>query len=305
MKKFSLLFLVGVLALSMVACGNKKKEEATPDAAIEETIKDESVEVITTEPEEEVEEETDKEDSESDDVTNIGDVDITANLEPGEELVIGGVTYTEEDLAKLSEEELMGLAFQAMGEAMMNGDGFEMEQPDKYMVEELSGVTLGEAVENGYEIVGYMSSMGDVTVLLDMNTDTPEFDAMADTFEGLTIAQLKDEYDARFGCLSFNDQYILSATIGDLKISFDIEHINEAMAQQDEDDLFFDWEDTDVVQNDRIYNVEVASLQVDAALDAESNVKLEEVLEDLETEIIETMMNELVIESAGYTLSNW
>ena len=76
------------------------------------------------------------------------------------------------------------------------------------------------------------------------------------------------------------------------------------MEQQDEDDLFFDWEDTDVVQNDRIYNVEVASLQIDASLDAESNAKLEAV-EDLETDIIEAMADELEIESAGYKLSDW
>lgn len=216
-----------------------------------------------------------------------------AELKPDVELFYG---FTEEELNQMDTEvqaQLMNEWAEKMEIAMLDNE-----------VRELSEVTLGEAVENGYEIIGHMSSMGDVTVLLDMNTDTPEFDAMADTFEGLTIAQLKDEYDARFGCLGFNDQYILSATIGDLKISFDIEHINEAMEQQDEDDLFFDWEDTDVVQNDRIYNVEVASLQIDASLDAESNAKLEAV-EDLETDIIEAMADELVIESAGYKLSDW
>lgn len=168
------------------------------------------------------------------------------------------------------------------------------------IIKELSDKTLDEAMDAGYDLSGY-ASVGDKTqIFLQSNEIDDTITELKESIEDMTVEDLVDKYDISIGYSGFNGKYIFTVDIGSVCLSFDLENGVKAL-EAHEDESFFDLEDAEEIQNDKLENLNVEYLNITAELDKESNKKLSE-LEDIDTDIIESMKDEIVISKAYYTV---
>lgn len=168
------------------------------------------------------------------------------------------------------------------------------------IIKELSDKTLDEAIDAGYDLSGY-ASIGDTTQLfLQSSKIDDNVTELKKSIEGMTVSELVDKYDVSIGYSGFNGEYIFTIDIGSVCFSFDLENGVKAL-EAHEDESFFDLEEADEIQNDKLKNISVEYINITADLDDTSNKKVSE-LEDIDTDIIESMKDEIVISKAYYTV---
>ncbi len=172
---------------------------------------------------------------------------------------------------------------------------------DKTVIEEMSGKTLTELVDNGYEINGYYSIGDSITINVsnkDYTDDT--ITSMIESLNGKTVKELVEEHDVRIGYIGFNDNYLFTSYIGSVEIQFDIENGAKAIEAHKEE-TFFDLEEAEEIQSDILENIKINNFTFDVKLDDASNQMLSEA-EDWDTDYIKENANVLVVDELSYTI---
>ena len=124
-------------------------------------------------------------------------------------------------------------------------------------------------------------------------------DELVESVEGKTVAELVEEYDISIGYMGFNGQYTFTADIGSVSISFDLENGEKALQAHD-GESFFDLEEADEVQNDKLQNVTVDYITLTGEMDDATTEKLSK-LDDYDSETLEEMSDEIVLSMVYYT----
>ena len=99
--------------------------------------------------------------------------------------------------------------------------------------------------------------------------------------------------------MGFNGQYTFTADIGSVSISFDLENGEKALQAHD-GESFFDLEEADEVQNDKLQNVTVDYITLTGEMDDATTEKLSK-LDDYDSETLEEMSDEIVLSMVYYT----
>lgn len=170
----------------------------------------------------------------------------------------------------------------------------------KILIAKLSGKTLEEAIEAGYDFSGYFSSFGDTTLMLDSTTKDEAVDKVIKSLEGMTVAEFVEKYDEAIGFTGFDGQYTFITNVGDVRVSFNLKN-GAAAIKAHEDDPFYDLENAEEIQEDAFENVELSSMSLTAELDGESKKKISD-LEDVSRDIIEAMASEIVLDKVYYSI---
>lgn len=185
----------------------------------------------------------------------------------------------------------------------------ETEKPEKeddtFEVEGMAGKTLQEIMDAGYEYTGYMKSGSTFTGYM-QGKEYPD-EACKNRIEALedkTVAELVEEYDLSIGYFKFGDGCIFLANIGDISVSFDLEHGLEAL-EAHSDETFFDLEEAEEIQNDKPENITLSYVTYSVQFDEASTKKIL-ALDEIKTETIKSMAAELTVEKLTYrTNSKW
>jgi hypothetical protein len=192
-------------------------------------------------------------------------------------------------------------------EDFLSDDSFDLEDlvlentADRTVIEEMSGKTLAELVENGYDINGYFSFGDSITVNVSNKDFTDDaITSMIDSLNGKTVKELVEEYDVSIGYMGFNDDYLFTSYIGSVGIQFDIENGAKAIKAHEEE-TFFDLEEAEEIQSDILENIKITDLSFDVKLDDASNQMLSEA-EDCDTDYIKENANVLVVDELSYTI---
>ncbi len=154
--------------------------------------------------------------------------------------------------------------------------------------------TLGDLFAEGYDFRGYSKSQGNYTLHVEAPAVDEEMAKLAQNLEGKTVAELRDEYDMTISYSSFGDEYEFSTTIGTITYEFEIEHGVEAL-KENEDEVFYDLEEDDAVQDDKLKNVKVIKVAYNVTLDAESEALLNSDEDNDDMDYIEDNADKLVI----------
>ncbi len=161
------------------------------------------------------------------------------------------------------------------------------------VMEEYTGKTLGELIDNGYKYTGHASSDDHVEILLRGKVANETIEQLQNDIEGLTVAELVDEYDMTFGHSGVDGVYTFYMYIGSVEFSCDLENGVETLKAHD-DEMLFDLEEADEVQDKVPENITFSSVSLNVEVDAASATKLLE-LEDIEKETILEMQDEIVL----------
>lgn len=175
----------------------------------------------------------------------------------------------------------------------------DSEESEAIIIEELSGKTLAEVMEKGYDFNGYASMFGKTELYFQSEETVDGVDELVESVEGKTVAELVEEYDISIGYMGFNGQYTFTADIGSVSISFDLENGEKALQAHD-DESFFDLEEADEVQNDKLQNVTVDYITLTGEMDDATTEKLSK-LDDYDSETLEEMSDEIVLSMVYYT----
>lgn len=178
-------------------------------------------------------------------------------------------------------------------------NGVESVESEAILIEELSGKTLAEVMEKGYDFSGYASMFGKTELYFNCEETFDDVDAFAKSIEGKTVAELVDEYDISIGYMGFNGQYTFTADIGSVSISFDLENGEKALKAHD-DESFFDLEEADEVQNDKFENVTVDYITLKGEMD-DATMDMLLKLDDYDRDTLEEMADEIVLSKVYYT----
>lgn len=186
-------------------------------------------------------------------------------------------------------------------------DSFDDEDDEKsveekeVIVEALAGKTLTEAIAEGYNLDGYVvaENTDDVYILNLAGAADDETEKLKKSIEGITVAELIETYDVYIGYdYDLDNSYVFSIDIASVTFEFELE--NGATAVENHaDDPFLELNEAEEIQYDTLKNVTVSKVCILAELDEESNNKLKQ-LEYVDTEIIESMTEEMVISRAYY-----
>lgn len=192
-------------------------------------------------------------------------------------------------------------------EDFLSDDSFDLEDlvlentADRTVIEEMSGKTLAELVENGYDINGYFSFGDSITVNVSNKDFTNDaITSMIDSLNGKTVKELVEEYDVSIGYMGVNDDYLFTSYIGSVEIQFDIENGAKAIKAHEEE-TFFNLEEAEEIQSDILENIKITNLSFDVKLDDASNQMLSEA-EDCDTDYIKENANVLVVDELSYTI---
>lgn len=192
-------------------------------------------------------------------------------------------------------------------EDFLSDDSFDLEDlvlentADRTVIEEMSGKTLAELVENGYDINGYFSFGDSITVNVSNKDFTNDaITSMIDSLNGKTVKELVEEYDISIGYMGVNDDYLFTSYIGSVEIQFDIENGAKAIKAHEEE-TFFNLEEAEEIQSDILENIKITNLSFDVKLDDASNQMLSEA-EDCDTDYIKENANVLVVDELSYTI---
>ncbi len=192
-------------------------------------------------------------------------------------------------------------------EDFLSDDSFDLEDlvlentADRTVIEEMSGKTLAELVENGYDINGYFSFGDSITVNVSNKDFTDDaITSMIDSLNGKTVKELVEEYDVSIGYMGVNDDYLFTSYIGSVGIQFDVENGAKAIKAHEEE-TFFDLEEAEEIQSDILENIKITDLSFDVKLDDASNQMLSEA-EDCDTDYIKENANVLVVNELSYKI---
>lgn len=167
------------------------------------------------------------------------------------------------------------------------------------IIEELSGKTLAEIIDMGYEFSGVASSMGEVSAMLMTQTFSDDVKAYQNALEGKTVAELRDEYDISLVCNYIYNYDGLTMFVDNAYFDCEVEGAEEANEAHSEES-FFDLEEAEEIQDKTVENVEIIFLNVNANFDEASAAKIMEMDADMDT--VKSMADELIVESVSYTL---
>lgn len=176
----------------------------------------------------------------------------------------------------------------------------EPTEDGEVIINDLAGKTLAEAMDMGYDLVGY-TGLGDY-IELDLESEAIDsnVEKVKKSIEGMTVAEMVEKYDISIGYMGFNGEYTFLADVGSIEFSFDLENGVTAI-EAHEDESFFDLETAEEIQNDKLENLKVECIYLVAELDDASCVKLNE-LDDYDSDIIEEMKDEIVLSKVYYTV---
>lgn len=169
------------------------------------------------------------------------------------------------------------------------------------IVEALAGKTLAEAIAEGYNLDGYevAENTDDVYILNLAGATDDETEKLKKSIEGITVAELIETYDVYIGYdYDLDNSYVFSIDIASVTFEFELEN-GAAAVENHADDPFLELNEAEEIQYDTLENVTVSKVCILAELDEESNNKLKQ-LEYVDTEIIESMTEEMVISRAYY-----
>ena len=181
-----------------------------------------------------------------------------------------------------------------------NENTSESKDDGEIVIDEFSGKTLAEIMEVGYEYTGYASMNGSMQVYLDSDKADENVEELKNNIAGLTVAELVDKYDISFGYDGFNGEYIFIAYIGSVAFTCDLENGKKAL-QAHEDESFFDLEEAEEIQNDKLENIALEVISYTADLDDASAKKLSE-LDDIDEDVLEEMGEDIVVSKLYYTV---
>ena len=181
-----------------------------------------------------------------------------------------------------------------------NGNASESMDDGEVVIEEYSGKTLAEIMEAGYEYTGYVSMNGAIQIYLDSDKADENIEELKNSITGLTVAELVDKYDISFGYDGFNGEYTFIAYIGSVAFTCDLENGKKAL-QAHEDESFFDLEEAEEIQNDKLENIALEIISFTADLDDASSKKLSE-LDDIDEDVLEEMGEDIVVSKLYYTV---
>ncbi len=120
-------------------------------------------------------------------------------------------------------------------------------------VNDLTGKTLGDLLDNGYDYSGYMSVDSECYVYISSEEIDDATIEIIKQLEGLTVQDLLDK-DVDISYMSINDVYSYSTSLGSITVSFDIDGGAEVMKQYEDVD-FADIEDMVELHDKAISNV--------------------------------------------------
>lgn len=179
----------------------------------------------------------------------------------------------------------------------------EPEKPEGVTLPELSGLTLTQCMDAGYELTGYLSYNDVFTGYVNYSDYTnDEIKKLVASFEGKTVAEMVEEHDIRIGYFGVNGNYTFTTYVGSLHLKFDLEHGAQAV-EIHKDESFFDLEEAAEVQADTLNNVELDYVDILLDFDEASTQRLLD-MENKSTDKIKAISDELVVERAYYRTSN-
>ena len=178
-------------------------------------------------------------------------------------------------------------------------NGVESAESEAIIIEELSGKTLAEVMEKGYDFNGYASMFGTTESYFSTDETYDDVDAFVASLEGKTVAELVEDYDISIGYMGFGDEYIFTANLGSVSISFDLENGAKALEAHD-DESFFDLEEADEVQNDKLENVELEYMTLTGEMD-DATLDMLSKLDDYDSDTLEEMADEIVLSKVYYS----
>ena len=167
------------------------------------------------------------------------------------------------------------------------------------VIDELTGKTLADIIDSGYKFTGYMTINDTIQLNLQSYTTDSNIDELKKSIEDMTVSELINAYDVSIGYTGFNGEYIFSTNIGSVSFSFDLVNGVKAL-EAHEDEMFYDLEEAEEIQNDKLENLSIEYITLTVDLDKASNDKLIE-LDDLNTDIVEEMAKDIVCSKVYYT----
>ena len=181
-----------------------------------------------------------------------------------------------------------------------NQNFFESADDDVIVVEDFTGKTLATVYESGYTYVGNSSTGDSVTVYFENNVADENIEKLINNIKDMTVGELVDEYDISIGYSKEDGEYTFYIYLESISFSCNLEN-GAAAREAHKDDILFDLEDAEEVQNDKLENLALESIRYTAELDEASCKKLLE-NEDVDKELIKEMQAELVLSKFYYTV---
>ena len=181
-----------------------------------------------------------------------------------------------------------------------NPNASETVEEGIIVIEDLSGKTLDTVFESGYTYVGNSSSEKSVSIYFDSDDVNDNVEKFKNSIEDMTIGELVDKYNISIGYSGFDDEYIFYIYLGTITFSCNLEN-GAAAREAHKDDSFFDLEEAEEIQNDKLENLVVESIRFTAELDEASCKKLSE-YEDVDKKLIKKMQDELVLSKFYYII---
>lgn len=168
------------------------------------------------------------------------------------------------------------------------------EKQDESKPVDYKGKTLADVIGDGYYFRGCMSS-NNVTILsvTSKTNSAPEVTELMENIKGKTVAQMVDEYDISINHRGDSDENSFTASIGGVEIEFQLDNGVETTKKYEED-VFFDLEEADEVQEDVLNNIKVTEITYTIKLDEESNKLLNE-HGDMDMDYIKDNADKMVI----------
>ncbi len=174
------------------------------------------------------------------------------------------------------------------------------ETENKAVIEEMSGMTLSEVIDAGYDVNGYIRYSDVFLVYADSVTYTDDtITTLVDSLTGKTVREMVDEYDISIGYFGFGGEYTFFSSIGSVDVSYELAHGAEAIRNH-EDESFYDLEDAEEIQSDVLENIEMSDVTFSIELD---DASLQKILaaDDIDVTYIRSIADELIISEMYYT----